>query len=73
MAKYTVSITQARPPYAPEAVLVVEADNEDGAKRKAYEWLLGGYVFFAEEGAAKEEDFVEDVPFHDLASGDHII
>ena len=71
MAKYTVSITQSCPPYAPEAVLVVEADSEDGAKRKAYDWLLGGYAFFAEEGAAKEEDFVEDVPFHDLASDNH--
>ena len=71
MAKYTVSITQARPPYAHEAVLVVEADDEDSAKRKAYDWLLSVHVFFAEAGAAKKEDFVEDVPFYDLASGNH--
>ena len=79
MAKYTVSILKATPShnadtvvaFPPEAVLIVEADNEDGAKRKAYDWLLSGHVFFAEAGAAKKEDFAEDVPLHDLASGNH--
>ena len=82
MAKYTVSILKATPShnagetiiaFPPEAVLVVEANNEDAAKRKAYDWLLSGHRFFAEAGAAKKEDFVEDVPFHDLTSDNHTI
>lgn len=64
-SKYTVTVTESYPPYAPNAVLIVEAESEDQARRKAYNWILDGFAFFVEEGEVKEGDLEEDVPiFH---------
>ena len=67
MAKpYSVTVTQAKPPYAPEYVLRLYAASEEDAKKKAAEWILSSHVSFAEEGHVTEDQLEEDVEIVDV-------
>ena len=70
MAKkpYTVTIVGKYPPYAPEAILRVNAESEEDAKKVAKEWLASPYTLFVEEGHVKSEDIEEDVRIEDFIS-----
>ena len=63
---FTVTITQAKPPYAPEYVLRLHAKSEEDAKKKAAEWILRAYAIFAEEGHASDDQIEEDVRIIDI-------
>ena len=65
---YTVTVTQAKPPYAPEYVLRLHAESEEDAKKKAAEWILSAYAIFAEEGHVTEDQLEEDVKIIDIPS-----
>ena len=63
---FTVTVTQAKPPYAPEYVLRLHAASEEEAKRKAAEWILSSHVSFVEEGHVTEDQLEEDVEVIDI-------
>ena len=63
---YTVTVTQAKPPYAPEYVLRLYAASEEDAKKKAAEWILSSHVSFAEEGHVTKDQLEEDVEIIDI-------
>lgn len=63
---YTVTVTQAKPPYAPECVLRLYAESEEDAKKKAAEWILRAHTIFAEEGHATADQLEEDVEIVDI-------
>ena len=63
---FTVVITESKPPYAPEALLRLYAESEEGAKKKAEEWILKAHTIFAEEGHVTEDQLEEDIKIVDI-------
>ena len=63
---YTVTIAQANPPYAPEAVLRLRAESPEAARAKASAWIASLYSLFVEEGHAREDQLEEDVRIVDV-------
>ena len=63
---FTITVTQAKPPYAPEYVLRLHAASEEDAKKKAAEWILSSHVSFVEEGHVTEDQLEEDVEVIDI-------
>jgi len=65
MAKYSVDIVRVVPPYDPQCVVIVEAEDQDEAKEKALGWYMSQYSLIAEEGVVTAEELDEDIPIHD--------
>lgn len=61
MAKYTLTIGDAYPPYDTEYVIVVEAESEEEARAKGGQWLVRHrYVMFVEEIEVTKEMLGDD-------------
>ena len=59
--KFTVYLTESRPPFATDVALTLYAESKKDAERKAQEWFLKEYyVFVAELGPVDHEEVSEE-------------
>lgn len=58
--KFTVYLTESRPPFATDVALTLYAESKKDAEKKAQEWFLKEYYAFAAEPGSVDHDEVEE-------------